>query len=87
MSTILGGWMQFGPGSVLEGFIFWKVKVTGVKGQISISPRPLGLSRPNFSGWMELDQRSDHMRSIRSKVKVTGVKGQMSVSPRPLGQS
>ena len=32
----LGGWIKVEPRSVLEGFIFGKVKVTGVKGQITV---------------------------------------------------
>ena len=44
----LGGWTKVDPRSVLEGFIFAKVKVTGVKGQITFFCYSLVRSWPNL---------------------------------------
>ena len=75
----LGGWIKVDPRSVLEGFIFGKVKVTGVKGQITFSLRVQGPIFMKLGGWIKVDPRSVLEGFIFGKVKVTGVKGQITV--------
>ena len=64
---ICRGW----PQKCHWGLFFWKVKVTGVKGHISISPRPLARFHPNLvyvSGLVqELTSRGQRSRSLGSR--------------------
>ena len=83
--------MEGDPGYYLEGFIFGKVKVIEVKGQIYVffsvcsptSPRSLGRSSPNLVGRLRAVPDISSRGSF-FKVKVIEVKGQISVSRQSL---
>ena len=75
--------MEGGPGYELEGFIFLKVKVIKVKGQIYVffsvcsptSPRSLGRSSSNLVGRL---RAAPHISSRCSFFKGQGHRGQRS---------
>ena len=71
--------MQVHPAVVLEGFIFAKVKVTGVKGP---NNGPISIK---LGGWMQGRVTGSEVKVTGSKVKVTGVKGQITVFCYSLG--